>query len=197
MEPIKLLVVDDHAIVREGICALLEMYQETEVLGEAADGHEALEMVERLKPDIILMDIVMPGMDGLEATQRICKDYSFAKILVLTQYSDREHALQIIEAGALGFIDKSIVSQELIKGIRAVYRGESFLSPRVAKYLVEGFQNENGSKRSWDSYRLLTEREKEILKLLAEGYTTKEIANKLVVSPKTVEGHKTRLMSKL
>jgi len=197
VEKIKLLVVDDHTIVREGICALLELSPETVVLGEAANGKEALEMVEKLKPDVVLMDIVMPVMDGLQATRCICKEFPQVKVLVLTQYDDREHVFEVIEAGAVGFIDKTTVSSELVRGIRSVYRGDSFLSPRVARYLVEDFQHEYPERKNRDSYAQLTNREKEVLKLLAEGYTTREIADLLVLSPKTVEGHKTRLMAKL
>lgn len=197
MEKIGLLVVDDHAIVREGICALLELSPETVVLGEAANGNEALEMVKKLDPDLVLMDIIMPVMDGLEATRRIYKDFPKVKVLVLTQYDDREHVLQLIEAGASGFINKSTVSSELVRGIRAVYHGDSFLSPQVARYLVEDFRQDVANKKNRDPYNQLTGREREILKLLAEGYTTREIAELLVVSPKTVEGHKTRLMGKL
>ncbi len=197
MEKIGLLVVDDHAVVREGICVLLELSPETVVLGEAANGKEALEMVSKLNPDLVLMDIVMPVMDGLETTRIICSSYPKVKVLVLTQYDDREHVLQLIEAGAAGFINKTAVSSELIRGIRAVHRGDSFLSPQVARYLVEDFRQEAPHKKNRDPYRQLTGREREILKLLAEGYTTREIAGFLVVSPKTVEGHKTRLMAKL
>lgn len=197
MKKIKLLVVDDHAIVREGICALLELSPETVVIGEAANGNEALEMVGKLTPDVVLMDIVMPVMDGLEATRRICKDYPPVKVLVLTQYDDREHVMQIIEAGAAGFVNKSSVSAELVRAIRAVFQGDSFLSPAVARYLVEDFRKENSERRSHDAYSQLTEREREVLKLLADGYTTREIADLLIISPKTVDGHKTRLMSKL
>ncbi len=196
MEKIELLVVDDHAIVREGICALLETSPETVVLGEAANGYEALELLEKLQPDVVLMDIVMPIMDGFEATRRICKEYPAVKVLILTQYDDREHVFEIIEAGAAGFINKSVVSTELVNGIRAVYHGNSFLSPQVAKYLVNDFRAEN-SQKNRDPFSTLTGREREIFKLLAEGYTTREIAEYLVLSPKTVEGHKTRLMSKL
>lgn len=197
VECIKVLVVDDHAIVREGICALLESSPEFQVVGEASDGEEALEMVSRLVPDVVLMDMVMPGMDGVEATRLISKNNA-VKVLVLTQFSDREHVFQIIEAGAAGFISKTTVSSELTGGIRAVYQGDSYLCPQVAKYMVEDIkQGGQSGERARDGYSLLTGREREILKLLAEGLTTREIAEKLVVSPKTVEGHKTRLMSKL
>ena len=197
MQKIKVLVVDDHTIVREGICALLGLSPEIEVVGEACNGQEALELLEKIKPDIILMDIAMPVMDGLEATRKILQRFPDARILALTQYHDREYVLQIIEAGARGFISKTVASSDLVSGIRSVYHGDSFLSPAVAKYLVEDFQRESAGKKRLDPYEQLTEREKEVLKLLAEGHTTQEIAEMLVISPKTVEGHKTRLMTKL
>lgn len=192
-----MVVVDDHAIVREGVCTVLDLFPEIMVLGEAANGYEALDMVRKLEPDVVLMDISMPDMDGFEATRRVCKEFPGVKVLALTQYADREHVFQMLEAGAAGFINKSIVSAELRKGIHAVYQGDSFLSPEIAKYLVQGFQQEDLDKKKWDAFHKLTGREREILKLLAEGYTTQEIADLLVISFKTVEGHKTRMMAKL
>ncbi len=197
MQKIRVLVVDDHAIVRDGVCALLGLTPDIEVVGEAANGMEALEMVKKLNPDVVLMDIAMPIMGGLEATRRICKDAPSTKVLALTQYDDKEYVFPIIEAGAYGFISKVAASSELATGIRAVYRGDSFLSPSVARHLVVDYQQGAGTKKSHDPYDDLTDREKDVLKLLAEDHTTQEIANMLVISPKTVEGHKTRLMSKL
>ncbi len=196
MNKINLLVVDDHVIVREGICALLELSAEIKVLGEAANGLEALEMVQKNKPEVVLMDLLMPVMNGFEATSRITREYPGIKVLALTQHDDREHAFQIIEAGASGFINKRVAYSEMVAGIKAVYKGESFLSPTVAKYLIEDFRGSK-DRTEKDLYSSLTDREREILKLLAEGYTTQEIGDLLVISSKTVEGHKTRLMSKL
>lgn len=196
MPKIRVLVVDDHTMVRDGICALLALAADIEVVGEAANGSEALKMVKELQPDVVLMDIAMPIMDGLEATRRICKEFPRAKVLVLTQYDDKEYVFPVIEAGAFGFISKVAASSELTSGIRSVYEGDSYLSPSVARVLIEDYQH--GSKRGiHDPYEQLTERERDVLKLLAEGYTTQEIANMLVLSPKTVEGHKTNLMAKL
>jgi len=194
---IRLLVVDDHAIVREGICALLEFSPEIVVLGEAANGMEALAKVQKLKPDVVLMDLVMPVMDGFVATRRICKEYPTIRVLALTQHDDREHVFRMTEAGAAGFINKTAASLELVNGICAVYRGDSFLSPHVAKYFVENVRGINSHQKEKDTYTQLTAREQEILKLLAEGYTIKEIASLLMIAPKTVDGHKTRLMAKL
>jgi len=196
-DKIKVLVVDDHTIVRDGICVLLGLAGDIEVVGEAATGLEALQMVRELGPDVVLMDVSMPVMGGLEATRRIRKDSPRTKVLVLTQYDDKEYVFPAIDAGACGFISKAAASSELASGIRSVHRGDSFLSPSVARLLVEGYQQGVYTKGDHDPYQQLTDREKEVLKLLVEGYTNQEIAEMLVLSPKTVEGHKTNLMAKL
>ena len=197
MAKIRVLVVDDHTIVRNGICVLLGLAKDIEVVGEASNGSEALEMVRKFMPDVMLIDIAMPNMNGLEATRHIRKEFPRVKVLVLTQYDDKEHVFWAIEAGASGFISKTAASSELVSGIRSVYRGDSFLSPSAARILVEDYQQEASIRKEQDPYKQLTDREREILKLLAEGYTTRKIADMLVISVKTVEGHKTNLMSKL
>lgn len=197
MPKIRVLVVDDHTIVRDGICTLLGLAKDIEIAGEASNGSEALEKVKKLMPDVMLIDIAMPHMNGLEVTRRIHKEFPGVKILVLTQYDDKEYVFSAIESGASGFISKTATSSELASGIRSVYRGESFLSPSAAKFLVEDYQLGAHLRKEQDPFKQLTEREREILKLLAEGYTTRKIADMLVISIKTVEGHKTNLMSKL
>ena len=143
------------------------------------------------------MDIAMPIMGGLEATRRICREFPKTKVLILTQYDDKEYVLPVIEAGASGFVSKAAASSELIAGIRSVYRGDSYLSPPAAKLLVEGYRYKIGSRVRKDPYDQLTDRERDVLKLMAEGHTNQEIADILVISRKTVEGHKTNLMAKL
>ncbi|MCK5123597.1 MAG: response regulator transcription factor [Dehalococcoidia bacterium] len=197
MTKIRVLVTDDHAMVRDGICALLALTGDIEAIGIAANGREALDMVRELMPDVVLMDIAMPIMDGLEATRRIHKEFPKVKILALTQYDERAYVFPVIEAGASGFISKTAASSELVAGIRSVHRGDSFLSPSVAKFLVEDYQQIASMKGSQDPYEQLTNREREVLKLAAEGHTAQEIAAMLVLSPKTVERHRTNLMSKL
>ena len=197
MQKIRVLVVDDHTIVRDGISALLALAGDIEVVGEAVNGNEALKMVAKLEPDVVLMDIAMPIMDGLEATRRISKEFSKTKVLVITQHDDKEYVFPVIESGASGMISKAGASSELASGIRAVHNGDSFLSPAVAKLLVENYQQTAGKRTQLDPYNHLTEREREILKLLAEGFNTQEIAEMLVITRKTVEGHKTNLMGKL
>jgi two-component system response regulator NreC len=197
MAKIRVLVTDDHAIVRDGICALLGITGDIEAVGVAANGREALEMVGKLSPDIVLMDIVMPLMDGLEATRRIRKEFPGTRVIILTQYEDREYVLPVIEAGASGFISKVAAASELISAIRAVYRGDSFLSPSIARLLVEDYRQIAKAGKTKDASEQLTDREREILKLLVEGHSIQEIARLLVISPKTVERHKTNLMAKL
>lgn len=197
MRKIRVLLTDDHTIVRDGVRALLALAADIEIVGEAANGKEALEKTRQLAPDVVLMDISMPVMDGLEATRRIRKEFPATKVLVLTQYDEDEYIFTIVEAGAQGVITKMAASSELASGIRAVYQGESFLSPIAAKALVEDYQKTAHERAKDDPYQQLTDREREVLKLVAEGHTTQEIADILVLSPKTVEGHKTNLMEKL
>ncbi len=197
MQKIRVLVADDHTIVRDGIRALLALVNDIEVVGEAANGRAALEKARQLVPDVVLMDIAMSLMDGLEATRRIHKEFPEMKVLVLTQYDEEEYVFSIIEAGAQGFITKAAASSELASGIRAVYQGKSFLSPVAARALVKRYQQAIPSHGKNGPYEQLTEREREVLKLITEGYTTRQIADILVLSPKTVERHRTSLMAKL
>jgi len=197
MKKIRVLIVDDHTLVRDGIKALLALATDIEVVGEAANGMEALEKVEEFAPDVVLMDLAMPIMGGLEATRRIRKKFIGTKVLALTQYDDADYVVPVIEAGAQGFITKMSAFSELATAIQAVYSGESYLSPSAATALVEEFQVKRGAEVEKDHYQKLTNREREVLKLLAEGYTAREIADMLVVSPKTVEWYRTNLMKKL
>jgi len=197
MRKIKVLIVDDHIIVRDGICSLLALAGDMEIVGEAANGREGLEMVGKSLPDVVLMDIAMPIMGGLEAIRRIRKEFSDTKILVLTQYDDRDHVFPAIQAGANGFVSKTAASSELTSGIRSVFAGESYLSPSIAKLFVEDYQQVALTEDKIDPYEQLTDRERDILKLVVEGYKTRQIAEMLTITPKTVEGHKTSLMRKL
>lgn len=197
MKKIRVLIVDDHTLVRDGIRALLALVADIEVVGEAANGKEALERVEELAPDVVLMDLAMPIMGGLEATRRIRREFPGTRVLALTQYDDAEYVIPIIEAGACGFVTKMGAFSELASAIQAAYRGESFLSASAAAALVEECRQKAEVDGEKDSYQQLTDREREVLKLLAEGHTGREIAAMLVVSPKTIEGYKTNLMNKL
>jgi len=197
MEKISVLIVDDHTLVRDGIRALLALVADVKVVGEAANGKEALEKVKELAPDVVLMDLAMPIMSGLEATRRIRKRFPRTKVLALTQYEDREYIVPTIEAGARGFISKTAAFSDLASAIQAVYHGGSFLSPMAAAAVVEECQQKVLPEGEKDAYEHLTDREREMLKLVAEGYTAKEIADMLVISLRTVETHKSNLMKKL
>jgi len=197
MKKIRVLIADDHTLVRDGIRSLLALAADIEIVGEAANGRESVEKVRQLMPDIVIMDLAMPIMGGLEATRRIRKEFPATKVLALTQYDDSEYVIPVIEAGARGFVTKMSSSSELASAIQAVYRGESFLSPSAAAALINECQQKTPAEGEKDPYQLLTDREREVLKLIAEGYTAREIADMLVLSPKTVEWHKTSLMNKL
>lgn len=197
MSKIRVLIVDDHAILRDGIRAFLSLYDDIEIVGEAADGKEAVERAKQLMPDVVLMDIAMPTMDGLEATRRIRKESPGTKVLVLTQHGNKEYVFPIVKAGAAGYVLKKAAGLELVSAIRAVHQGDSFLDPSIAKTLIEGYLQKAGEGEEPDAYDTLTDREREVLKLIAEGYTNQEIANTLFVTVKTVFGHRTNLMGKL
>jgi DNA-binding NarL/FixJ family response regulator len=197
MKKIKVLIVDDHALVRDGIRALLALVADIEVVGEAGNGRDAIAKIKALAPDVVLMDLAMPVMGGLEATRRIRRQFPGVKVLALTQYDDSEYVIPVIEAGACGFVTKMGAFSELASAIQAANRGESFLSPSAAAVLVEERQQKTTLETGKDPYQQLTDREREVLKLVAEGHTAREIADLLVVSPKTVEWYKSSLMSKL
>jgi len=196
MENIRVLIVDDHTLVRDGIRALLALVADVKVVGEAANGREALDKTKELAPDVVLMDLAMPIMSGLEATRRIRKKFPGTKVLALTQYEDREYIVPTIEAGARGFISKTAAFTELASAIQSVHQGKSFLSPVAAAAVVEEYQQKT-TEADKDPYRQLTDREREMLKLVAEGHTAREIADMLVITLRTVETHKTNLMNKL
>lgn len=195
MSKIRVLVVDDHAMFREGIRSLLEGYEDVEIVGEAAQGREAIEKVRQLAPQVVLMDIAMPVMGGLEATRRIQKESPNTRVLVLTQYEDSEYILSLLRAGARGYISKTATASELVSAIRAVHKGESFLYPSAATTLIEEYLMRVGGEKN--EYERLTDREREILQLVAEGHTNREIAESLFISVKTVLRHRTNIMEKL
>jgi two-component system response regulator NreC len=192
---IRVLVADDHTIVRSGVRLLLESEPDIEVVGEALDGHEAIDLAGSLRPDVILMDIAMPGMDGLEATRRIKARWPEIDVLVLTMHRTDDYFFEMLKAGASGYVLKGAQTDELIHALRVVSRGEVFLYPTMASKLVEDYLNREES----DGYSdlPLSPRETEIMMLLADGYNNKEIADKLVVSPSTVHTHRSNLMAKL
>ena len=191
---IRVLLVDDHAILRAGLRSLSATYDDIEVVGEASDGEEAIRKVRELDPDVIVMDVQMPGMNGLIATRYIMEEHPDARILMLTQYGNKEYVLPLLEAGAGGYVLKQAADTDFIKGIHAVYEGNSYLYPPIAKLVLDALMT--GEDAS-DPERMLTPREREVLILVAEGYTNSEIADILFISPKTVDVHRTRMMNKL
>jgi DNA-binding NarL/FixJ family response regulator len=197
MDKIRVLIADDHTLVREGIRVLLSNCLDMEVCGEATDGRQAIEKTRQLHPDIVLMDIAMPGLGGLEATLEIRSEFPKVKVIVITQYDNREYIYRFLKAGASGYVLKKAASIDLISAIRAVYQGGSFLYPEVAQTVIDGYLRKKTEDLQADPYESLTDREKEVLKLIAEGCSNKQIADLLCVSVKTVMGHRTHVMEKL
>jgi DNA-binding NarL/FixJ family response regulator len=198
---IRVLVADDHAIVRKGICALLATEENIEVVGEAADGQSAIEQVERLRPDVVLMDLVMPGVDGLDATRRITASRPETRILVLTSFAGVDKIMPAIKAGALGYLLKDSDPEVLVESIRQVYCGDSALHPSVARALLEEVARPADSTAAGDAYEgeveALTDREAEVLRLVARGWSNQSIATELMISEATVRTHVSHILAKL
>jgi DNA-binding NarL/FixJ family response regulator len=198
MNKIKVIIAEDHTIVRKGLCALLQGEPDIEVIGEAENGREAIKIVETLLPDVVLMDIAMPGLNGLDTTRQLKKRFPKLKILILTMHDNEEYIFETLRAGASGYLIKRSAPNELISAIHSVYRDESFLSPAISKKVIEGFVQSGGQAVIEDEdYMKLTVREREVLQLIAEGNTNREIARLLHISIKTVESHKAHIMEKL
>jgi two-component system response regulator NreC len=196
-EMVRVLLAEDHTIVRKGLRSLLDGEAGIEVIGEAEDGREAVEKVGQLLPDVVLMDITMPGLNGLEATRQIKKRFPEVRVLILTMHANEEYILQILRARASGYVVKQAAPSELVSAIQAVYRGESFLSPSISRTVIEEYIRQAEATTEKDSYDQLTDREREVLQLVAEGCSNREIAELLQISLKTVETHRANLMNKL
>ncbi len=197
MGKMRVLIADDHVIVREGLHALLKAQPDIEVVGEATDGEEAVNKARETQPDIVLMDITMPGMNGLEATRQIRQHSPDIKILALTMHEGDEYFFKILHAGASGYFIKGGSSSELVLALRAVWHGDVFLYPTMAKKLLHDYLQRVGAGDDKERYDGLTNREREILKLIAEGYTNQEIADLLVLSVATIQTHRANIMAKL
>ena len=195
MSKIRVLLAEDHTIVRKGLRSLLDDEAGIEIVGEAEDGQQAIELVQRLLPDVVLMDITMPVLNGLEATRQIKKLFPQVKVVVLTVHSTEEYIFQILRAGASGYVVKQAAVSELVQAIQTVRRGDSFLSPSISRQVVEEYGRR--AEAMEDKYDKLTDREREVLQLIAEGRTNREIAQLLHVTVKTVEAHRAHLMDKL
>ncbi len=194
---IRILLVDDHSILRSGLRLLLNRQPNMEVIGEAGTGEEAIEKVRELSPDVALLDITMPGMSGLEAIGAIRKMCPSCRVLVLTMHANEEYLFQVLQAGGSGYVLKKAADTELIDAIETVARGGTFLYPEVVSMLVSDFLVRARKEGAKDALDTLTEREREVLRLVAEGYTSAEIAERLVLSPKTVDAHRAHIMEKL
>jgi two-component system, NarL family, nitrate/nitrite response regulator NarL len=191
---IKILVADDHPVVRKGLQSCLARQDRLKIIGEASDGDEALEKTRELSPDVVLMDISMPGMNGLAVTEVLRKEHPAVKILVISVHNNRDYVFRIIQAGAHGFISKEAAPDELLRAIECVYSGEPFFSPEIAKAALNQLVTSGGKK---DPFAQLTSREREVLVLIAEGQSNKEIANKLGIGVRTIETHRERIMRRL
>ncbi|MBI2958578.1 MAG: response regulator transcription factor [Chloroflexi bacterium] len=195
---IKVLVADDHAIVREGICLVLRGYSDIEVIGEAADGAQAIEQVEKLKPDVVLMDISMPVMGGLDAIQAIKQKFPEVQVLALTVHESPEYLRRVLALGAAGYLLKGTTSSELVSAVRAVHAHGMYLDPKVTRKLVDEFvPKEGGAEGAKGAYGDLSKREREVLRYIAEGQTNQEIGRILYLSPNTVQTYRSRIMEKL
>ena len=192
-----MVIADDHALFREGVRALLAAHSDLQVVGEAANGSEAIEQVKKFRPHILLLDIAMPGLGGLETTLELKKLAPEVKILILTQYADKEYLFRFLKAGVSGYVLKRAAGSELVSAIRAVYHGGNFIHPDVAPAVIEGYLGGVATGTREDPYESLTDREKQVFKLVAEGKTNKEVAEILSISVKTAMAHRSHVAEKL
>jgi RNA polymerase sigma factor (sigma-70 family) len=194
---IRILIADDHGIVRKGLRLQLEQNKRFSVIGEAADGREAVRMSDELQPDVVLMDIAMPNLNGIQAATQIIKKHPEIAVIMLSMYSDETYLMRTLAAGAKGYLLKESADEDLNRAVETVAQGKPFFSPAIADALLEDYMRQLQQRGLQDSYELLTEREKEILQLLAEAKSNKEVASVLNLSVNTVETHRTRIMQKL
>jgi len=194
---IRVLLADDHAVIRHGLRLVLEQQQDFEVVGEASDGREAVNLAKSLKPDVAVLDITMPNLNGIEATRQISAMLPGVSIVVLSMHADEAYVLRALKAGARGYLLKESPEADFIRAIRSVSEGKAFFSPAVSRMLVEDYVRQLQDRDIEDSYELLTTREREILQLIAEGKSNKDIANMLNLSLYTVETHRSNILEKL
>jgi DNA-binding NarL/FixJ family response regulator len=194
---IRVLIAEDHAIVRQGIAALLAKEPDLDVIYQAVDGADAIKQIGELKPDVVIMDISMPQVNGIEATQRVLADGFCGKVIVLTQYEKEEYVRQALQAGVSGYLSKDSIKEELIEAVRRVHSGERYLSSSISSLVVDDYYRKVRQKDLNRSVPILTKREVEILQLIAEGYSSKQIAERLYLSVRTVDFHRKNIIQKL
>ncbi len=194
---IKILLADDHTIVRQGLEKLLEVEPDFLIAGQARTGREAVDMIQELHPDVVLMDIAMPVLNGIEATRQIKRNHPEVKVVILSMHSHAHYISELFEAGISGYLVKDSTGKEIVDAIHAAVRGETFLSPSISKKLVDDYVALKRSTRKEDLYNTLSNREREVFQMIAEGLSTKEIAETLYISPSTVKTHRANIMEKL
>jgi DNA-binding NarL/FixJ family response regulator len=197
MPPTRVLIADDHPLIRSGLRALLGREKEFEVVGEAADGYQALELVEQLKPDVVMLDVSMPRLNGIDVAKKISETTPSTRIIIVSIHSDESYVLRALKAGAKGYLLKASPEGDILNAVRAVAAGQAYLSPEMSRLLVEEYVREMRYRGVEDSYDLLSIREKEILQLLSSGTSNREIAEMIHVSVATVETHRTNIFQKL
>ena len=197
MSSLRILLADDHTVVRQGLRKVLEECPQWQVVAEAGDGREAVRQAEELRPDVAIIDVAMPLLNGIEATRQIVRRSPGTRVLVLSMHSDEAYVNQILKAGATGYLLKDSADVDLLQGVDAVSKGKSFFSPGIAKVMLDDYVRQLADKGITDRYESLSQREREIFQLIAEGKANKEIAALLSISPSTVETHRARIMEKL
>jgi DNA-binding NarL/FixJ family response regulator len=196
-EQIRVILADDHAVVRAGLKAVLGTARDIEVVGEAKDGREAIALVERLTPDVVVMDLTMGAADGASATREIVDRELPTRVLILTMHAEEDYLVPLLQAGAAGYLVKSVADRELVDAVRTVARGELYVRPAAARVLAQGISRKDPVQAERDKYERLTARERDVLRLVAEGYSAPEIGERLFISPKTVDTYKQRVNEKL
>ena len=193
---IRTIIADDHKIIRDGLTSLLDNEEDIEVVAQAADGHSTVELARKMVPDVVIMDIGMPGLNGIEATRQITSEISYIKVVALSMHSDKKFVTEMLKAGASGYLLKNCAFEELANAIHTVMEGKTYLSPSMAELIVDNFVRKTPGQDD-SAFSVLTNREREVLQLLAESSTTKQAARQLHISTKTVETHRLKIMKKL
>jgi len=193
---IRVLIVDDHGIVRHGLARSIQQQEDMEVVGQATDGHVAVQLARELSPNVVLMDVSMPDLNGIEATREIVRESPATRVIALSMHSAKRYVREMFRAGASGYLLKDCEFDELVQTIRVISEGQTYISPSISQIVVESYMR-NTSEDKDSAFSVLTQREREVLQLMSEGHSTKQIAMRLFISPKTVEAHRLRIMNKL